>query len=784
MRTIILCLLIFVSSPSFAQKQQGFFNFEWKEDTGELLLEIPDEFLGERFLYVNALTAGVGSNDIGLDRGQLGDQRVVYFYKSGKKILLIEDNLMYRAVSDNVEEQKSVEEAFAKSVVAGFKVKSNDNVNQIDLSDFLFSDAHGIVKALKENKQGTYKVDKTRSAVYKEGLFAFPDNCEFEALVTYAGNAEGDYIKSVTPSPNFVTVRSHHSFIRLPDANYQPRQFMPESGYFYNGFKDYANPIGDDMNVRQINRHRLVKKDPTKERSEAVEPIVYYIDRGCPEPVRSALIEGAMWWNEAFEAAGFINAFQVKELPEDAHPLDVRYNLIQWVHRSTRGWSYGASISDPRTGEILKGHVSLGSLRVRQDYLIAQGIVSSFDENSDDPRLLNMALARLRQLSAHEVGHTLGLAHNFAASFNDRASVMDYPHPLILLDDDNLDLTKAYDVGIGEWDKRSIIYGYSYPNGSEEDYLKGIIKENHQLGFKYITDQDARPAGGMHPYAHLWDNGNDPIGELERIISLREYALAQFGENSLKAYLPYSELEKVLVPVYLMHRYQVDAVSKLVGGYDFSYSMKGIQSVDHFKAISVDVQDKAIESLLKTLSPQFLRVPESILKMIPPPAFGYDRDRETFASKTGSLFDAYTAAEATANHTLSFMLHPERLSRLYNSGGSARLMDYLQKINLYFVQEAMNDLEMAMMLEKLLYIHTTQLSLNPEVNKQVSAIAHQFLYSIINTGVGRDLDGETKGLMEHKQYLSMLYKNMIENPKSLVLPAIPDLPPGSPIGCH
>ena len=788
MRFIFIFLLsALLTQECFSQIQKGFYDFEWKENTGELILDVPVERVGEKFLYTNALTAGVGSNDIGLDRGQLGDERVVSFYKSGNKLLLIEDNLKYRAISDDEEERRAVEEAFAKSVLWGFKIKAeNSKVIQIALNDFLLRDAHGVVERLAENKQGQYKVDKGKSAIYKEGLFNFPYNSEFEAIITYSGIAKGDYIKSVVPTANLVSVRQHHSFVKLPDDNYQPRMFKPECGYFPLSYYDYATDIDKDIIKRFIYRHRLEKKYPNQAISEAKEPIVYYLDRGCPEPIRSALIEGAQWWNEAFEAAGFKDAFQVKILPEGAHPLDVRYNMIQWVHRSTRGWSYGGSVSDPRTGEILKGHVSLGSLRVRQDYLIAQGIVSSFDEGKDDPRMLEMALARLRQLSAHEVGHTIGLAHNFASSYNDRASVMDYPHPYIELNDNGrLDFTNAYDVGIGEWDKRAVIYGYSVTTEDENDYLNSLITKNRNDGFKYITDQDARPIGGLHPHAHLWDNGKDVIGELSRITKLRHHVLNNLDEGAIPLGTPYSEIEKVIVPAYLMHRYQVEAVAKIIGGVDFNYDTKSSIKNGSFKMISHGKQEKGLQSLLNTLDISFLKMPESLVQLVPPPAFGYQRNRESLKGYTGSLLDPLAAAEASANHTITFLLNKERLARIYNqSSPSWNLEYYLETILDHLKLQTKTDLKYGLMLEKLFFIHLLKVANDNDANKQVSALTKVVLMQFHNIeDLTKMSDYEGMQHKAHQVYLSGLLKTFMEDASKLTLPKLIVMPPGSPIGC-
>ncbi|MGB3464747.1 MAG: DUF5117 domain-containing protein, partial [Cyclobacteriaceae bacterium] len=420
---LALCLSVVFLPSKARENSKGFFNYSYSEKEGFISLNLKPDQLEMEFIYVNSLAAGVGSNDIGLDRGQLGNTRVVKFVKVANRIMLIQPNYDYRANSDNEEEVKSVEEAFAQSVIWGFSYTSDGEDGYIiDISDFLLRDAHGVAGRLSSGQQGSYSVDKTRSALYFPRTKNFPDNTEFESLITFSGKAKGRNIRSVTPTASAVTVRMHHSFVRLPDDNYEPREFDPRSGFFYRSYQDYATPIDQPLVKRFIARHRLEKKNPAAATSEPVEPIIYYLDRGAPEPVKSALMEGAAWWNEAFEAAGYINAFQVKVLPEGADPLDVRYNVIQWVHRSTRGWSYGASVTDPRTGEIIKGHVSLGSLRVRQDFLIAEGLIGPYKDGQKSDEMLQMSLARLRQLSAHEVGHTIGLAHNYGASVNDRAS--------------------------------------------------------------------------------------------------------------------------------------------------------------------------------------------------------------------------------------------------------------------------------------------------------------------------------------------------------------------------
>ncbi|WP_245921252.1 zinc-dependent metalloprotease [Bowmanella denitrificans] len=682
---ILLCLLVSPLTLAAGIKdftkgmehRQGYFDFYYQPSEGKLFLLV--DKLEQPFIFQSSLPRGIGSNDIGLDRGQLGETRLVQFERFGNKLVLKQLNTYYRADSHNAAERASIDEAFASSVLAGLPVVASDADKWlVDYSDFLLSDIHQIGPRLAAQNQGSYKVDPKRSGVYLNRSKAFPLNTELEALVTYAGSKAGEFVRQVTPEPDAISVHLHHSLVALPEAGYQSREFHPYSGYWKVEYMDYAAAIDEPMVKRLLPRHRLQKKNPGAAISEAIEPIVYYLDPGVPEPVRTALYEGAMWWNSAFEQLGYKNAFVVKTLPADADPMDVRYNVIQWVHRATRGWSYGAGVTDPRTGEIIKGHVTLGSLRVRQDFLIASGLTGPYKGNQADvEKQKAMALARIRQLSAHEVGHTIGLIHNFAASANGRASVMDYPHPLVELKDQQISLQHAYREGLGEWDIYAIQYGYG---DYSDQQLAALVAKAKADGLEYMADEDARPTGGVSAIGHLWDNGADPVEELKRLMRVRQTALSHFGLDNIASGQPLSSLHEALVPIYLLHRYQIEAVSKLVGGAFYEYELKGEHpQAKGFKWVETEKQQQAVKALLDTVQPEFLALPDNLLALIPPKAYGDSDGRESFKGRMGLAFDPLSAAEAAANHSLSMLLHPQRLNRLSSQGQLTEVLSQIRQ---------------------------------------------------------------------------------------------------------
>lgn len=771
------------------KKYDGFMNFYWDENAGKIWLEVdkPDT----EILYVTSLPAGLGSNDVGLDRGLLGSERIVKFSKVGRKILLIQPNYNYRAVTNDVAEKRAVEQSFAQSTLWGFVAEAETgNRILVDATDFLLRDAMQVSNRLRSNQQGNYSLEKSRSAIYWPRTKNFPMNSEFEAMVTFVNNDgnTGNYVNSVTPSAEAITLRLHHSFVQLPDNDYKPRVFDPRSSYIPVSFYDYSTPVSEPVEKFFIMRHRLKKKDPTAAMSEPVKPIIYYLDNGTPEPIRSALLEGAGWWNQAFEAAGYKNAFQVKLLPEDADPMDVRYNVINWVHRSTRGWSYGASVTDPRTGEIIKGHVTLGSLRVRQDYLIAQGLLAPFENGTPvDDKMLKMALQRLKQLAAHEVGHTLGLMHNYAASISNRASVMDYPHPTVRLNAaGEIDLSNAYDNKIGEWDKVSIAFGYQdFPEAiNETSALNKILTTAAAKGLQFISDQDARRPGGHHPLAHLWDNGTDAVTELKEVMKVRAKALSQFGEKNIRPGMPMAMLEDVLVPVYFYHRYQVEAVTKLAGGMYYTYALRGDgQTVT--RALSKEEQRKALNAVIDCLDPTFLQLPDRIVQLIPPRPAGYDFSRELFRKRTGLAFDALSPAETAADLPLSFLFNSERLSRMAQYEVTSNGLGVTEMINTLIAKTWKAPRLSG--IEKLIQLQTEQVLLTYLLSASVNdnnsfAVKSNLKKALADLKTFIDTQSKTATDETYKGHLLLALERMKEPEKAK--PTIhKEIPPGAPIGC-
>ena len=696
------------------ERMEGFFNLFWDEGAGSLLWEIAE--LDTEFLYQISMGSGLGSNPIRIDRGQLRGTHVLEARRVGPRVLLIEPNYQFRARSDNPTEVQAVRDAFAPSVHWGFDIVASTGERVlVDATDFFLRDARGVVRQIANSNQGTFQLERSRSAIHLPATRSFPENTEVEAMLTFTSNNPGSLVNGVAATGGAITLRQHHSFIRLPAGGYQTRVADPRVGVQGPTVYDYATSIDEDMRIRWVRRHRLQKADPSAARSAAVEPIVYYVDPGTPEPVRSALIEGTSWWNDAFETAGFIDAFRVEVLPDGVDPQDIRYNMIHWTHRRTRGYSYGNSTVDPRTGEIIRGVVNLGSLRLRQDYLHGQGMVAPFPADTLSPGgggyfdflagqtrdgdgeacmlaaapdfeylaqvapefdAVQMALARVRQLAAHEVGHTLGFPHNYIASAHGRESVMDYPAPLVEIDsDDNLDLSNAYLQRIGEYDKLAVNWLYrEFPAGTDETAaLARIAQQGVADGLIYMGHSNNNFIGASHQYASVWDNGSNLVDHLKHEIRVREIGLANFGTDMIRTGEPLSDLEYVLLPLYMHHRFQLRSAAQSLGGADFRYALKG-DGQTPLTIVPGEEQRDALETLLSTLDVDFLALPEDIVAMIPPPAFRHS-EGETFPGHTQQIFDPLGAAEAAAAFTTGEIPQPDRMARLVVYGSMSDYPD-------------------------------------------------------------------------------------------------------------
>ncbi|MGE3618435.1 MAG: zinc-dependent metalloprotease, partial [Gemmatimonadales bacterium] len=678
--------------PSIAERtanlkaMPGYFNLYWDESGGKLFWEI--DKLDTEFLYAVSMASGLGSNPIGIDRGQLGGTAILVAKKIGPRVLLLEPNYRFQARSSNPDENQAVRDAFAPSIHWGFDVIAQTGSSVlVDATAFFLRDARGVVEQIAGRQQGRFQLDASRSALYPEAIKSFPENNEIEAMLTFTSSQPGRLVNGVAASGEAITLREHHSLMKLPDPGFTPRLADPRVGVNGPDVMDFTQPIDRDVYLRFTARHRLKKKDPSAARSEPVEPIIYYVDPGTPEPVRTALVEGARWWNQAFEAAGYINAFRVEVLPAGADPEDIRYNMIHWTHRKTRGYSYGGSVSDPRTGEIIRGNVNLGSLRLRQDYLHGEGMVPPFGSAGDDDGLadapnfeylaaiadkgdaLKLALDRVRQLSAHEVGHTLGFPHNYIGSATGRESVMDYPAPLAKITaQGTIDLSDAYPQRIGEYDKMAVTWLYQdFPAGTDEKAaLDRIVDEGYRRGLRYVGYTNNNFIGAGHQFASVWDNGANLVDQLETEIRIRKIGLDHFGPETIRPGEPMSRLEYVLLPLYMHHRFQLRSAAQSLGGADYGNAIRG-GAEKTFTIVPGPEQRRTLDVLLSTLTVDFTALPKRIIEMIPPPADRHD-EGEAFARRTDLLFDPLAAAEASANFTVGEMLHPARMARLVSFG--------------------------------------------------------------------------------------------------------------------
>ena len=781
--------------------KDGFVDLYLDAEGGRVLVALPkpdEDGVSLRAIQATGLTAGLGSNPIGLDRGRANAGEIVAFRKVGEKVVAEIENWAYRASADNPLERKAVRDSFARSFVWSGEILGTGPEGEllVDLSTYLTRDTMDVRATLKQHpKGGTFQVSKDLSMPDVSAALAFPDNVEFDAFLTLTSDEPKAEVWATAADARSVTLVQHTSLVRLPDDGYTPRMFDPRSGAIDVGYYDFSAPLTGQVGQSFARRFRLQKQDPTAESSPAKEPIVFYVDSGAPQEIRDALIEGASWWADAFEAAGFPDSFRVEVLPEGAHPLDVRYNVIQWVHRQTRGWSYGGGLTDPRTGEMLKANVILGSQRVRQDRMIFEGLAGAEKTGmgeANDP--VQIALSRIRQLSAHEVGHTLGFAHNFAASSNDRASVMDYPAPFVRVGQGgDLDFSAAYDVGIGEWDKVTTMWLYrQYTEGVDESAAGDALLESARAsGLRYIDDPQGRGVGTAHPYASVWDNGADPVASLLNVMQVRDVALENFGLNVLQSGEPTSRLRAAIVPIYLYHRYQVNAAAKMIGGYEFHYAETG--EADAAGApVPASQQRAALDALVATLDPAVLDLPNDTLDLLTPPLVsfrGAGAGAEYFPGETGAMFDLLTAADTSASQTLSALFHPQRVARLIETqrrdAGALGYGEVLAKVEATLFVGAETPRQAGILhREQIRYVSTLiELSASSAATPAAVAQTNAYLSSLkdrLSKRQRRMAASDTAVRAE----LGRRIAAHLDRPSPAALPSSSavDIPPGSPIG--
>jgi hypothetical protein len=761
-----------------SQASQGFINLFYDAKAGQLYLEV--DKLNQPFLMLTSLPHGVGSNDIGLDRGQLGQTRMVQFEQHGPYLVLKQLNTDFRASSDNISEKQAVTQAFAESILWRGKIVAGKQA-VVSLNDLVINDLHGVVDVLAATKQGQYSLDDNRSVILPQGIKSFERNADVDVNLTFTTSKAGEQVASVTPDAKFLSVRVRYSFVQLPDEGFEPRSYHPMSGYLSDQYIDYSTAVDQPLVQRHLLKHRLQKVIPGDAPSKVVNPIVYYLDPGVPEPIRGALLAGARWWEDAFTAAGFIDGFKVALLPEGADPQDVRYNMIQWVHRATRGWSYGAAVTDPRTGEIIKGNVTLGSLRVRQDHLIARGLTAGWpDRSAANEAAMALSLARIRQLAAHEIGHTLGLDHNFAASTNDNSSVMDYPHPYASIEGKQIDISQPYREGIGEWDKYTIAYGYGSSSQAE-----ALLTSSLEKGFRYIGEADSRRTSASNAYASLWDRGNDAVAELLRLETVRLKAINEFNSDALLAGEPNGELADVFVPMYLLTRYQIEAAAKWIGGTDYSYQQVG--GGVRWSYVPPKMQLAALEGLLGSLQSSSLAIPTNVLQILVPKAGNYRKTRESFTSNLGVVSDPVAMAEMLSRHIASLILTPERLNRVnqaYMEDSSqlsvVTLIDKLAGRSLY--QDLPNGRELAIQMRVNAVVVDAMLTAYrdpktaPEVQAQLAA-RFDYIVKQLKRRSNRGSDYQSA----HYDWLYKGIVNGLEHPDFRLINKPAAMPPGSPI---
>lgn len=625
--------------------------------TGAVWLEIPRD--SARALFLATLATGLGSNPLGIDRGSGGTEQVARFDRHGDKVFVVFENWSYRS-SGGDDHRRTVDESFPASTIAALPIVAEEGGRLVvDATDFVMRDWNDVGATLQRGQEGAYAVARDRSSVFKPYTRAFVDNTEIDIALTFAAAAQsGRIVGSIVPDGKALTLRQHITLLRLPDGNFRPRAIDPRVGFFGIGFKDYAQPIQGQMQQQWAARHRLERINPRDPASPIKNPLVYYIDRGIPEPLRTATFEGVAWWTEAFDRAGLKGGFKVEYLPEGADPMDARYNVVQWENRNERGWSVGGALTDPRTGEMLKAMARMDSHRARTDY----NIYAAFMGAAASPADTAFVLARVRQVSAHEVGHTLGMQHNYIASTYERGSVMDYPAPRIRLRNGEIDLSAAYAVGPGLYDIWAIHWGYGiFPPESEADSLRAIVADGLKKNYLYLADGDARPEGASDPRTNLWDDAATADEFLRHQTETRRVAMGRFGLRNIREGEPLTILQDRFPLLYFFHRFALNGATKTIGGMEYSNAVRG-DGQFATRIIDGARQRASLKAVLAELEPRALAIPDTVLGLFVPRQDA--GNVELIGTRTRPAFDELSAARTLAQMIVDGLLQRERAARL------------------------------------------------------------------------------------------------------------------------
>ncbi len=670
------------------QRSDGFMPFYWDATRGRVLFEVPA--FGQDVLYYVSAATGAGSVELPFDRGILSDA-VIRFERSGPRVLVVEQNLRYRALGGNAAQAENVRDSFASSVLAALPVEADEAGKVlVDATPLFMRDAADVEGRLRRVNQGTFRFDAARSAFYQPRLKAFPQNTEIETIATFSSENPGLLVNNVTPDGRAFTLRIHHSFLRAPEG-YRPRPADPRIGVSALTFRDYATPFNEGTEVQWVTRWRLEKVTPSAPMSEPKTPIVFYLDLGIPEPVRSAMRDGVLLWNKAFEAAGFRNAVQVKDPTPDMDPMDIRYAWVLWINRDERGFSSGGTYRDPRTGEILGSKTRMDSHRIRtignywESYTPTDGaeacglflpvpdhlleLAAQHGEAMPQAER-NMVLTRQSLLTAHELGHALGFGHNWASSLNNRASVMEYPTPRVKVNGNRLDLSEAFFAATGEYDAFMARYAYTdFPAEREREGLEGIIRDMRAKGILYVPSTDPRWS--------WYDDRATPTEYLRETVAARTIMLDRYGPAILRPGEPIGALRDMrLWMTYLHHRWAIEAGHRYVGGMYHNIAVKG-ETLPPTEVVPAALQREVLGLLLDIVNPANLALPEALLAQLTPHPGGNLEDiADDYA------FDHLRAARILSALVLEPLLEPARAARLVafadRQAGALTLPDVVQ----------------------------------------------------------------------------------------------------------